>query len=291
MKPRIICTKCGSELGREDKFCRSCGSPVDLDEAAQSGAPAAPAGGDRTDICPLCGNRNPAGARTCESCGNALAKSDSQAPPSTRSAGKEPRRAPNPSPLKFFQSWKFAVALAAVLILTVVLFSMNDRQATRQGKVPPQTAAMGEAIDSLQRIVDRNPKDAPLLLQMANLLHDAKLYARSVVMYDRYLQLDPANPDARVDMGISYFELSFDDTLHAQQYVSTAIDEIKRALTYAPSHQLAHFNLGIILLHSGDIDQAKEWLRKCVQIDSTSDVGRQAQQFLTQHASTKSTTS
>ncbi len=293
MKPRIICTACGAELGAGDRFCSSCGSPVELGGApsdpVRDAAPTAPA--DPALICPLCGQRNSPGAETCASCGNGLRGSGARSrSPSSGEKKKTPRVTKSP-PLKFFQSWRLTVLLAAVLILTVVLVSMNQRKGEPQEKASPQAAAMSGEIDSLQHMVDRNPKDAPLLLQLANLLHDAKLYARSIVMYDRYLQLNPSDPNARVDMGISYFELSFDDTLHAQQFISTAIDEIKRALTYAPNHQLAHFNLGIILLHSGDMDQARQYLEKCVRIDSTSDVGRRAEQFLTQHAFNKSTTS
>lgn len=301
MKPKIVCTVCGAEMGREDKFCSSCGSAVDTEEKASVSphiAAPVPAGEVAGVICPLCGQRNPAGASVCDSCGNALPAAGARRGQTDRRRSDIPRRTSNigrspskSSSLRFFQSWRFTATLAGLLILTVIIFSMNRRETGSRESLPTQTTEAMAAIDSLQHMVDRSPKDAPLLLQLANLLHDQKLYARSVVMYDRYLQLDPSNPDARVDMGISYFELSFVDTLHAPQFVSTAIDEIKRALTYAPRHQLAHYNLGIILLHSGDIDQAKEWLRKCVQIDSTSDVGRRAQQFLAQHAFTKSTTS
>jgi tetratricopeptide (TPR) repeat protein len=118
--------------------------------------------------------------------------------------------------------------------------------------------------------------------------HDVRLFPKAIAMYEHYLELNPSNVEARVDLGTSYFELSFEDTTKKRECIAAAKDEVERALSYAPNHQLALFNLGIILLHTGDVDKALASFRKCATVDSTSDVGRKALQFVNQHSSMES---
>jgi tetratricopeptide (TPR) repeat protein len=119
---------------------------------------------------------------------------------------------------------------------------------------------------------------------LANRLHDARAFPGAVSMYERYLKLNPSNPDARVDLGISYFELALGDSLRREEYFGLARKEMQQALQYAPSHQLAHFNLGIVSLHTGDMMGANEWFRKCVKIDPNSEIGKKAQTLINQHS-------
>ena len=61
------------------------------------------------------------------------------------------------------------------------------------------------------------------------------------------------NANARVDLGICYFESG--DT-------ENAISEIKIALKHDKNHQMAMFNLGIINLNIGKIEESKLWFQK-----------------------------
>jgi len=138
-------------------------------------------------------------------------------------------------------------------------------------------------LEELQKKVDASPKDTASLLRLANTLYDARLFPPAIAAYARYLALAPANANARVDMGIAYFNLSFTDSLRRAEYLDTAKRTIETALKYSPRHQLATFNLGVISLHTGENDLAIDWFRRCVAIDSTTEVARRAQQFLSQH--------
>lgn len=140
-----------------------------------------------------------------------------------------------------------------------------------------------QQIDSLQKVVDAHPDDAQTLLRFANLLQDVRVFPRAIEMYKRYLLLRPTDADARVDLGVSYFDLALMDSIHGRTFLDSADVIVRKALTYQPNHQLGHFNLGIINLHRGDIATSNGWFRMCIAIDSTTRVGQQAKEILTQH--------
>jgi cytochrome c-type biogenesis protein CcmH/NrfG/ribosomal protein L40E len=292
MIPKIVCNACGAELSSTDKFCSSCGEKVDWGKSgSQSTAAKSPVTPKEVrtadSVCPSCGHRNPTNASFCESCGTTMkSKSGSQASP-----GKKPKEQSKlASPLQFFQSWKFTVTLALLLVIVLMYMKMtkNDQSsktATPNNPHAPNQAAMINEIDALQKTVDANPDDEQSILRLANLLHDVRFYPRAIMEYKRYLVLQPTNADARVDLGTSYFEMSFEDSAHVPQYLDSARTEMTKALTYQPKHQLACFNLGIVMFHTGDMKEAMQWFSKCVAIDSTNETGKRALQFVNQHSS------
>jgi Flp pilus assembly protein TadD len=88
--------------------------------------------------------------------------------------------------------------------------------------------------------------------------------------------MNPKDADARVDMGICYKELG---------NFKEAENEMKTALQYIPNHLNAHYNLGIVYLSEGNFQESNTWFKKTVALDPASEVGKRAQQLLTQHNS------
>ena len=88
------------------------------------------------------------------------------------------------------------------------------------------------------------------------------------------MEKNPANADARVDMGVCYYNL---------KNYPTAIAEMKKALEYSPRHQIAHLNLGIVNLTAGNLEDSKNWFQKAVDIDPDSEVGKRAKELLQSH--------
>ncbi len=288
MSPSFLCRECGVPLRPEDRFCSACGKPVGRPAGLEQSDQPLNDGGEVS--CPLCGQRNQAGSAACLSCGAALPGRRGKDQTKRKEAGSSsPVRVS--APLRFLQSWKLTAALAAALIITVVVITRTGAGNPADASLSPQSAMAIREIEELQKTVEENPNDAQAELRLANLYHDTKMYSKAVVIYDRYLQLNPSDPDARVDMGICYFQMSFSDSSQSGAYLQTAVEEMKKALTYQPKHQLACFNLGIISFHTGDTDEAYSWLKRCVAIDSTSEVGRRAQQFLNQHSPSNRSTS
>src|SRR5437867_8610611 len=154
--------------------------------------------------------------------------------------------------------------MGLIWIVTLVVLKATRHDASA---LPSKEESIVKEIESLQKTIDDHPRDSRSLLRLGNLYYDLKMFPRAVMMYDRLLEIQPSNADARVDLGTSYFEMGLTDSTHRAEYLETAGKEIRQALTYSPKHQLAHYNLGMVSLHSGDIEEAKEWFRKCVEID------------------------
>jgi cytochrome c-type biogenesis protein CcmH/NrfG len=284
MIPKLLCPKCGNPIDTSDKFCSSCGVPIDwpsqsLPSRSSPLQPEQPVTDSVT--CTACGHVNSSEKDHCVSCGAVLRKKriekavGTPPPKETRNSG---------SAISFFQSWKFTL-IAAVLLIGAVLFYSTTRKSNPHAGAPlsPGEESAIQEIETLQKRVDSTPGDTVSLLRLANLLQDVRFYTRAITTYQRYLMLVPQNADAWVDVGTSFFALSFEDSTRRVEYLASARQEILKALEVTPRHQLAYFNLGIIELHSGNIDKATEAFKKCIVIDANSDAGKKAAQFLTQH--------
>ena len=285
MIPKVVCGNCGQEIDPSDRYCSSCGASVELNAARlparQDERVARESGGDYA--CGLCGQKNDAASSTCKSCGGALSpRSSSRGEPSSGKSSPSPKL----PPLRALQSWKLTLGLGIVLVATLLIVksSRNDPPETPDG-VSQHDSGAAQEIRSLQQAIDADSRDAGSMLKLANLYHDVRLFPKAITMYERCLELDPTNADARVDLGTSYFELSFQDTARKSECLGAAKEAMEKALSVAPQHQMALFNLGIIHFHTGEFDRALESFRKCVTVDSTSDVGRKALQFINQHSS------
>jgi tetratricopeptide (TPR) repeat protein len=138
-------------------------------------------------------------------------------------------------------------------------------------------------LEPLQRAVDANPTDPAALIRLANALHDNHAYVRAADVYKKYLVLRPRNPNARVDLGICYYELSSLDTANTVQYLMMALAEMQRAHADSVTHQPAVFNLGVVNLRLGNLEESNKWFRDAVQLNRTSELGVRAQQMLEQH--------
>ena len=95
--------------------------------------------------------------------------------------------------------------------------------------------------------------------------------------------LSSGDPNARVDLGICYFELGKIDSTQSAALFSQAINEMESTLKNNPKHQPGAFNLGIVYLYSGDMKESNKWLQKTVELNPESDLGKRAKAILEQH--------
>ena len=246
MKPRILCAHCGATLQPGNQFCSLCGVTVDWTDEVVSG--------------------------------------------STMNFGIESTklelREKNLRLEELSTSWllKSVLGIAVIAAVTVVGYEFFINKSPNIGstqQVLAQPAALtGEMaqkqseILSMEKSVASSPNDMALTLQLANFLHDGLFYERAIPYYKTFLAKNPADADARVDLGICYKEI---------HNYSEAKKEMKEALKYVPKHLHANFNLGIVCLSEGNISEANEWFRKTVALDPVNEVGKRAQQLLTQH--------
>ena len=126
-------------------------------------------------------------------------------------------------------------------------------------------------IKKLEEEVNKNPNNYENLLLLAHSLNDAGFYEKAIVHYEKYLKKFSKRTDVIVDYGVCYFEL--------KKY-EKAITILKSALQVEPKHQIAHFNLGIVNFTNNDLESAKSWWGKTVEIDPHSEVGQKAKELL-----------
>ena len=292
-----FCPDCGLELEKEYKFCPNCGR--DLENIKED----IPAQKEikQVIICDNCGEESPADKEFCRGCGAVLTgeKIQKELPPTKVQKPHKPDRIEKKvtttkknikpqarSNAKTLEGQKILLVIAGgiiVVFLVLILSGMFDSAPTPTTQTMPQGQQQIESgvnlanmnkINELQTIVDNNPDDLKTLLELAHLKNDSGLFERAIEDYQKYLAKDPTNPDARIDMGVCYYNLG--------QY-DKAIAEMNKALEYQPAHQIGHLNLGIVNLAAGNIQASKEWLQKAVNINPTSEIGKRAKELLETH--------
>ncbi|MEW6061253.1 MAG: tetratricopeptide repeat protein [Bacteroidota bacterium] len=272
MTSTLSCPHCGSPISIGDKFCANCGKQISSSRESSSEKP-------RTVVCPTCGRVNSASEEVCIGCGSLLVVQETMTEKTKESASQ--LKQPVKKKKGTVPQTRYVLMIFAILAVLIVVLeyrnapkgSMQNRPVSRQQEPQTDPSVLNE-IRNLEVRVKANPNDSEALLQLANRLHDAKFYPRAIETYKQFLLLQPNNADARVDMAICYFETG--DT-------KQAVSEIESVLQREPTHQMAAFNLGVIQLSSGNLPEAKKWLKKAVDIDSLSPAGQRARELLQQH--------
>jgi cytochrome c-type biogenesis protein CcmH/NrfG len=293
MKPKILCAHCSAELHLGDKFCGSCGKPVEWssEQSADSGQQPQESTRQASDsaTCDTCGTVNKPNTDFCNTCGTDLrsqSKKPFQQKPAPSRQSKKEQRPTTTDPSPWLRSWKI-IAGGVVIVGAIVGWELYNSQqipttlpAQQQQPVVPQEA-MGANMAALPQIqemehqLSANPGNMGLTLQLANVLHDNRFYDKAITMYREYLLKNPKDTNARVDLGICYKEVG---------QLDAAKKEMKKALEYEPKHLLAQFNLGIVALIDGNLTESNDWFKKVVEMAPTSEVGKRAQQLLSQHS-------
>lgn len=285
MKPRISCGECGKDIGWGDQNCPNCGNAVEWPTENDASGSAETSGSARR--CNRCGSENAADASFCSSCGAKLQGAKKQQAQSSRQSAKQEKargskkRTSESSPLF---SWKVIfgfLGLLLVLVVALELFSKREQAPVQEQAAAPQMQTaniqLASQISELEKQVAANPSDMQTLLNLANMSHDGRFYDKAVTYYKRYLEKNAKDANARVDLGICYFENG--DLDEAQKQMQTA-------LKYDPKHLQAHFNLGIVNLRARRMQEANEWFKKTIVLaPPNSEIGQQAKQFLEQHSS------
>jgi cytochrome c-type biogenesis protein CcmH/NrfG len=293
---RPVCSVCGSVLSISQGSCTACGATIDWGAGSKEEiVPATP----KIEVCSVCGFTNTRGGETCESCGARLDGSGvvAQAPepqPDRVQKKNEPDRRHKKKKYQR-ESRKqrrvdpYVAGAVGVIVLIVGIFAYSElTRAPEPGPTSPatpETASQLDEVNRLQSSVDANPNDVGSLLRLANVLHDmslkdSKLLPRAVENYNKYLALRPNDPNARVDLGIVYYELSKVDPSNREDLENKSLHEMEAVAKANPDHQPAAFNLGIVSMNTGKRDEARTWLNKAIAINPNSDLGIRAKKIL-----------
>ncbi len=229
-------------------------------------------------FCPECGYKLDKDYKFCPECGYQLSNKKSNNKKVNKNISDEEGKNLNPKII-------YGIIIAGIAIVTIILFSSGMLDSTPENTNINQVQNQSEsssgvnlnnmnAINALEEKVKQNPEDYQSLLQLAHLKNDSGLYSAAIINYKTYLEKFPNDADARVDMGVCYFNL--------KDY-PTAIKEMETALKYSPNHQIAFLNLGIVNLAAGNLEKSKEWLQKAYDVNPKNEIGQRAEQLLKNH--------
>jgi tetratricopeptide (TPR) repeat protein len=272
-----VCPSCGSASPANAEFCDICGHDLRIETSDDSNRP--------TDISAT--DSSPAAT------GDRHSAAGQQSPPSPaqRSAPRQVRKSPRQagkkdarksghgaSDAQLFNTPQWvAITVAAFILGGVVGASFVPAGGGASGDAAQMQAGAQpdlQRLNAAREALDANPDDPAAILVYANALHDSNMPDQAIVQYKRYLEFDPDNPDARVDLGICYFE---------KRDFASAIVEMERAVAKHPDHQLGNYNLGIVNLNAGNKDKAREWFEKARDLNPASPHGQNAIQLLEEH--------
>lgn len=118
-----------------------------------------------------------------------------------------------------------------------------------------QAQAQAEEIAQLEAYLETNPEDPRVaVLRLANLTYDTGDWPGCVKYYEKFLELEPGQPDVFSDLGVCYRELGEPDK---------AIASFHKAQEIAPDHWQSMFNEVVILAFDlQDYDRAEQVLEE-----------------------------
>jgi TolA-binding protein len=294
-----FCPDCGNSVQEDFTFCPSCGARLSKsaapDQQQKPGSASAPS--EKVIICDNCGGENQAGNSVCEFCGIKLSGVEAfrNEPYKVKTVKKEERgkkasrekqgKQQSVTQVKELEMKKVWITLAVVAVIGFIILLASgvfDSPSTspRTDFSRQQTEGSGVDLSNLPLIKEledkykADPSDNETLLRLAHLKQDSGLYEQAIINYREYLSEIPDNADARIDMGVCYYNLSRYDE---------AIAEMTKALEYSPNHQIGHLNLGIVNLAANNLEKSREWLQKAFDINPDSDIGKRAQELLRTH--------
>jgi tetratricopeptide (TPR) repeat protein len=105
-----------------------------------------------------------------------------------------------------------------------------------EGHPPIDAAAISK---QLQEAAAQNPKDPEVVLKVANFLYDQRQYDQAIEWYQRALELDPKNVNARTDLGTTYFYIG---------RPQDALREYRKSLEINPQHEPTLLNMIVVNL-------------------------------------------
>jgi len=298
-----FCPNCGTEISP-----RSQENQIEKNQNVND----TQSSGDETQviICSNCGEENSKSEITCISCGVSLEKSAGIVQKKAESLLSEKTVTHHPTKatdyIKVVQKKKrtqpgrqtkkenekeidsrkiilissFVAILAIVILVSSGVFDSsvpiipNTNVGNNQNESSGIDLTNINLINELEAKLKSAPDDTETLLKLAHLQNDSGFYEKAILLYQKYLKQVPADADARIDMGVCFYNLHNYDP---------AIREIKTALTYKPNHQIGNLNLGIVNLAAGNMTEAMKWLQKAVDLGPETEIGKRAKELLNSH--------
>ena len=180
-----------------------------------------------------------------------------------------------------------AYVVAGMCFGVILGWVIGVQQAGRGMLVPAPTAAAAPSsapaarqapvldegrVQTLTAQVKREPRNAGVAVELANVYFDADRWDDAIVWYEKALELDPKNADASTDLGVSYYYTNRTDK---------ALARFEASLRINPKHAKTLLNKGIVLAFGKqDLEGATSEWQKVVTLAPDSEEGRAARRAL-----------
>ncbi len=116
-----------------------------------------------------------------------------------------------------------------------------------------------QKLQAYNQRIKENPKDIEALIFVANANFDIQRYEKAQALYLRVLKIEPNNLHVRTDLAAVYRNLGDSNK---------AVEELKVVLSLNPNHEVALYNMGIILLNdTEDFNGAADAWERLVKIN------------------------
>jgi tetratricopeptide (TPR) repeat protein len=273
----IICNNCGEENSSFNEICSSCGVRLKGSTASKKDKPVkTEKTEEKKSYLPVrqAGKQNSA-SRNKNKKQNKVSQPDGK-------AGQNKTNVKRPKTLDKTKIYAIVMTVLGVILAFYIIFGEFDSKSVTDVNTTggQQNKSSGVSLENIQKMnqlrdqLKANPNDSRIQLELANLQFDSGMFEEAIPNYKNYLKSDPENADVIVDLGVCYYNL---------KNYPTAISEMKTALKYNPKHQTAMMNLGIVNLAAGNMDKAKDWFQKAMNIDPNTEIGKRAKELLDSH--------
>lgn len=131
-----------------------------------------------------------------------------------------------------------------------------DHPATSQSPMPDPN--LNAQIDAMEQEVVKNPDNVEVWTALGNIYFDKDRYKDSIRAYKKSLELRP-NANVWTDLGVMY---------RRNGQPKMAVEAFDKAVFVDPSHEMARFNKGIVLLHDlNDMENAIKAWQELVEVN------------------------
>ena len=200
--------------------------------------------------CTHCGHGVPPAAKFCPECGEPATLPGVESP--------HPKSSPQRTPTT---RRDLLITGGILLVVTVGYFAFKQPTAIPQKPSPePQTHGdmPMEGMGDMMKVLEDLPTDYKSLIALGNQHMDQHNYPLAAECYKRALAIEGGSLDVRVDYGAC---------LHGMGLSHRAIEELRKVLQTDSAHAVAVFNLGIVFYDLKELDSAKIYWQKSLEID------------------------
>ncbi|MBD3349771.1 MAG: tetratricopeptide repeat protein [Candidatus Eisenbacteria bacterium] len=190
---------------------------------------------------------------------------------------------------------RFGIAKALLLSAVLAATALTPAAAGAQDGEIPEAAETTEKIEELTSMIERNPGDVELLIDLGNTYYESNMMDQALATYEEAAKLDSTHVGVKLNLGslladMGRFERSIHElktalsidpdnvlvaaTLGSAYYgqgrYREAVDMYRSALEIDPRNTEAHFNLGVAFADVQMFDEAiREW-EKVIEYDPDS---------------------